>query len=650
MFKKSLILLFSFFLGLLLVGCVEETTTTQTTQSPTTTQSTTEGFVLPDLAGLNETEARGLFSGGLVTLDIVYEENATVTNGTFIRYDHSYQAGDTIAQDATITLFFAMAILPDLTDMTKSDIRSALDNLGLNYEFQYITNTNFDEDEFIAYAGDDEIGTEIKDNRVVIVEIATSKLVLPDLTGMTQTDIINALFAANISFVIEVITDNSVPDQTFSGYGDGFEAGDLVRSSYTVTVYIGFNSATLPDLTGMIKEQIISVLNTENINHTFNYIVNDDFAEDTFAGYQDANIGDIYEEGVITVNLYKNTFTNAATSLIISKYVDGGSDTSDQAIELYNPTDQPIDLSLYHLAIYSNGAYTPTYIIPLTDVMLGVGETFVIAHSDANANILSKADLTTDDLVFNGNDTIQIRYQNGTYIDTIYNIGNRDFIMDDEVFVRSGDVVTGTRSYVFNQWHGFVATYTDELGSHPVTLPTKMEFVFIDRSFFDLEGGMDLVTYASIADGDTAYFYPNFLGDERVRFLGVDTTETTSSEDWSAEAREYTRTILLAAEQIYIQSDPEMGFRGGYGRPLGLVWVNLGDQDLVIDIMSSDDVVMRTEVLTGWVLVNYHLVLNGFSYNYYGTESLLVYNNRYIYRWFYEAELFAQEQGLGIHE
>lgn len=648
MVKKFFIMLFALLLGLLLVACEEETTTTTTTEFETTT--TTEGFVLPDLEGLNESEARNLFSGSSVTLDVVYEANASVTNGTFVRYGDDFLAGNSVSNQATITLFFAMALLPDLTDMTKADIRDTLDNLALNYEFQYITNTDYDEDEFIDYGGNDDVGTEIRDNHTIIVQIATSKLVLPDLSGMNQTDIINALFAANISFVIEVITDNSVPDQTFSGYGDGFEAGDLVRSSYTVTVYIGFNSATLPDLTGMIKEQIISVLNTENINYVFNYIVNDAFAEDTFAGYQDANIGDIYEEGIVTVNLYQNTFTNSSESLIISKYVDGGIDTSDQAIELYNPTSQPIDLSLYHLAIYSNGAYTPTYIIPLTEMMLGVGETFVIAHSDANANILSKADLTSGDLVFNGNDTIQVRFENGTYIDTIYNIGNKDFIMDDEIFVRSAEVVTGTRTYVFNQWHGFVSTYVEVLGTHPITLPTEMEFVYIDRDFFNLEGGMDLVTYASIADGDTAYFYPNFLGDERVRFLGVDTTETTSSEDWSAEAREYTRTILLAAEQIYIQSDPEMGFRGGYGRPLGLVWVNLGDQELVIDILSSDGVVMRTEVLTGWVLVNYHLVLNGFSYNYYGTDSLLVFNNRYIYRWFYEAELFAQEQGLGIHE
>jgi hypothetical protein len=108
--------------------------------------------------------------------------------------------------------------------------------------------------------------------------------------------------------------------------------------------------------------------------------------------------------------------------------------------------------------------------------------------------------------------------------------------------------------------------------------------------------------------------------------------------------------ILNNAEQIYIQSDPDLGYTETYGRHLGLIWVNLGETGLTIEIKNSNDEVMRTEYLSGWILLNYHLVLNGFSFNYYSSDSSLVFENRYLYRYFQDAQLFAQENGLGIHE
>ncbi|MFP4479176.1 MAG: hypothetical protein ACLFPM_07060, partial [Candidatus Izemoplasmatales bacterium] len=64
----------------------------------------------------------------------------------------------------------------------------------------------------------------------------------------------------------------------------------------------------------------------------------------------------------------------------------------------------------------------------------------------------------------------------------------------------------------------------------------------------------------------------------------------------------------------------------------------------------SDENVLFTEELTGVISVNYQVIKNGFSYNYYGSESDLVINNRYMLRWFQEAEKFARDNNLGIHE
>jgi len=633
MFKRILIFTFTVFALIALTACGQAK------------------FELPDLTGLDPETAENLFTESAVTVSIAYEESETIPNMEFVRYGDDLQMGDKVEEGTTVTIYFSINYpeLPDLTNKSKDDIETILDELDLNYDIQYLTNNDIDENYFISYGENDQVGDTIRDNHEIIVYIATSKLVLPDMTGMNQTEMISTLLAAGIDFKIEIVTDNDVPDQTFSGYGDGLEPGDLIPTDFEVTVLLGYNSQRLPDLTGMMKEQITKVLDDENISYEFNYVVNDDFAEDLFMGYQDQEVGDYYLENTVVVNLYKNTFTDDETSLFISKYLDGGDDTFDQAIEIYNPTTSNVDLSDYHLVIYANGSYNITYSIDLGDVILEPGETYLVANLNANSEILAKADMVSDDLNFDGNDVIQLCYLNGTYIDTIYNIGNKDFVMDNLLYIRDASIVKGERIYAYNEWHGYVTNYLEVLGTFPIDTPYEVPFEFIDLPFN--EGGMDNVVLDYINDGDTASFIPGFLSDKRVRFLGVDTPETYPVVDpWGPEAKAYTTFILNHAQDIYIQSDPDIGYWGNYGRSLGLVWVYLGEEDLTYDILSGTGEIMRTEHLSGWILLNYHLVLNGYSYNYYGEDTTLTIGHRYIYSWFQDAEKYASENGLGVHE
>ena len=542
--------------------------------------------------------------------------------------------------------------LPDLSGKSKTDIVTLLDEAEMKYEFSYIQDEDLAADTFVEYGNDLEALDIVSKDDLISIVLSTPNFVLPDLTGMNQGEILQLFISTGVNFSFEMEVNNDVTDQTFSKYGNEYSIGDPIASGANLTIYIGFNTTKLPDLTGMLVGQIERVLIEEQIQYSFEYVIDDNNTEDMFVEYKDFEIGDDYNDEVIVIVLYENTFTNADSSLIISKYIDGGEGTSDQAIEIYNPTNSAIDLKDYHIAIYENGSFEVTYNIPLTDISLGASETYVIANkASSNGDLLRKADLISDDLVFNGNDTIQLRYKNNTYIDTIYHIGNRDFVFDNEIFVRKAEVVSGTREFVFNQWTAYIPTYIDVLGTHPITAPDKITYDFINRDFYDPLGGMDLVTLVKINDGDTASFNPGFLDNERVRFLGVDTPETYPVQDpWGPEAKAYTTLILNSAIEIYIQSDPILGYKENYGRHLGLIWVNLGENGLTINILNSDDEVMRTEHLSGWILLNYHLVLNGYSYNYYGSESRLIFDNRYLYRWFQDAQLFAQENGLGIHE
>jgi hypothetical protein len=96
------------------------------------------------------------------------------------------------------------------------------------------------------------------------------------------------------------------------------------------------------------------------------------------------------------------------TDLFISEYVEGSS--NNKAIEIFNGTGAPLDLSLggYVLQIYSNGSTTPGPPINLTGTVAN-GDVFVIANSGANAAVLGQADQQTAALNFNGNDAIVLK-------------------------------------------------------------------------------------------------------------------------------------------------------------------------------------------------------------------------------------------------
>jgi endonuclease YncB( thermonuclease family) len=553
--------------------------------------------------------------------------------------------------------------LPDLDGLTLSEVETLLNNNEINYTISYQTNLEINEDLFVAYGNGLSAGDMINSEDEVEIIISTQTLILPDLTGLDVFEIDRYFIDRGINnYDVDIVTDNTVEDETFAGY-ESYEIGDQVSLEDEFMVLIGYNSAKLPELDGKIERQINTLLTESNITYEIIYVENDEYPAGSFAYYVDHEAGDFYDEvSTIQVAVYSNSFTDADESLFISKYIDS---ETDSAIEIYNPTDSTIDLNDYHIAIFENGSYELSHRIELGDNLLEPGETFLVVSTTSEADLQRKYDLRTADLVFDGNDTVQLRYKNDTYIDTIYQIGDRALIMDNETFVRREGVSSGTRTFRISEWSAFVPNYYEFVGTHPINLEGEprldaLEIAeLITRGFYHPLGGMVQQDYSNTADGDTAYFSPDFLGDERVRFIGNDTPETSPAvvdqpEPWGLEAKAYTKTILEYADYhdlpIYVQSDPDIGYTEGYGRHLGLIWVDLGDHELSIDIETSDGQLVYTEVLTGMTLINYHLVKNGFTADEYSSVSFLTNSNRYMHRWFDEAEKFAKDNNLGIHE
>ena len=577
---------------------------------------------LPNLTNRNEAYIIDTLNNLGIDFEIEYVLNNEIQAGRFSHYT-DYASGDFIDETVVVNIAVNDPKLPDLTNMHKDQIISTLDGLGILYEFVYETNEEVLVDYFVR-VDDYQINDFISSNVTLTITLATDEVIIPSLEGLNEFEIHTLLTSLGLTFSFQIETNNEVPDMTFSRF-ESHVAGEFVAKSEMIVIYIGFNDPKLPDFTGKSMLEISRALDELFIQYTFSYVINDEFAEDSFAYYVGYEIDDFISQGeTVEVVLYENTFTKDETSLFISKYIEG--DLNEQALEIYNPFDQAKDLSDYHIAIFSNGAITPTYIIELSG-NLQAGETFVIVRSTASVELQGYADLVSEWLRFDGNDVIQLRYKNNTYIDSIYSIGSSIYIMQDEVFIRNEQITGGTRSFTINQWDAYIPSFVEVLGSHPYAKPTQMvmDRTLLNNTFGDpTVSGMIIVTLSYINDGDTAAFDPGFTGTARVRFLGIDTPETFPVVDpGGLEAKAYTTQRLTNATEIILQSDPVLGAVDTYGRTLGYVWVDGS-------------------------LLNYDLVYNGHSQNYLGTESELIFANRYIYRWFEDAERHAIENELGI--
>ena len=83
-----------------------------------------------------------------------------------------------------------------------------------------------------------------------------------------------------------------------------------------------------------------------------------------------------------------------------------------------------------------------------------------------------------------------------------------------------------------------------------------------------------LIKLDSCIDGDTAWFIINGKR-EKVRFLGVDTPESTNIiEEYGIEASDYTCNMLKEAKNIYLEYDDNSDRYDKYDRVLGWVFVD----------------------------------------------------------------------------
>jgi len=182
---------------------------------------------------------------------------------------------------------------------------------------------------------------------------------------------------------------------------------NLDKAARTVSLNLSNGTGQLTSATGLANQSM-----TEGF-FTWNDLQYDNTGEVTI----NVQAGELNGTAVIDVFAISN-------GLIFSEYIEGSS--FNKALEIYNASENTVNLANYSLAIYSNGSATPSYTYNLADAKASIGskELIVIAHTSADQSILTLATASNAEICnFNGDDAVAI-IGDGQIIDIIGEIGN----------------------------------------------------------------------------------------------------------------------------------------------------------------------------------------------------------------------------------
>lgn len=107
-------------------------------------------------------------------------------------------------------------------------------------------------------------------------------------------------------------------------------------------------------------------------------------------------------------------------NLLITEYVEGSG--NNMALEIFNGTEDLINLGDYSIDRYSNGSTDPVN-IPLTTGDLEPGDTWVIVNPQADSALLELADQTDDNLNFSGDDALVLVFNGTQVVDSFGQVG-----------------------------------------------------------------------------------------------------------------------------------------------------------------------------------------------------------------------------------
>lgn len=179
---------------------------------------------------------------------------------------------------------------------------------------------------------------------------------------------------------------------------------------------------------------------------------------------------------VTLICLMAGTAYAQTSNLLISEYVEGSA--NNKALEIYNGTEDFINLGDYTIDRYSNGSSTGVS-IALDAVDLQPGAVWVIANPSSGPELLAMADQTDGNINFNGNDALVLTYAGTQPVDSFGRVGEdpgsywscaegttANHTMRRLSSICSGDTVVDDEFDPCLEWSFFASDVFSGLGSH----------------------------------------------------------------------------------------------------------------------------------------------------------------------------------------
>lgn len=243
------------------------------------------------------------------------------------------------------------------------------------------------------------------------------------------------------------------------------------------------------------------------------------------------------------------------SELFISEYVEGTG--YDKAIELFNPTNAPINLSGYRLERFSNGSSTSSSggVLNLSGT-IGAHDVWVITNNNTTTPVTSPALTAMADQLdnpypaptyMNGNDAI-VLYKNTTIVDIFGKTGDAAMVSssgwsdmapydgspgsgwiwtEDQTLIRKATVMQGVtvnpspEFIVTNEWDSVGVNVFNNLGSHSCSCPVGINEVdnSVSVNVFPNPSSTGFVAILSTETILNAELY-NVVGQQMIRMQG----------------------------------------------------------------------------------------------------------------------------------
>ncbi len=262
-----------------------------------------------------------------------------------------------------------------------------------------------------------------------------------------------------------------------------------------------------------------------------------------------------------------------ASDLFISEYIEGSS--NNKALEIFNGTGSPVDLSVYEVWIISNGGNWAEKTISLSGTV-NDGDVYVVANSSADAAILNEADLTTGSASWNGDDAVGLA-KNGTLIDEVgeegadpgtgWDVAGVTNATANHTLIRKSDITSGSTDWAASagtnadnsQWIVHDQDYFTDLGQHTFNPSnnTTVQFASSAASVNEGDGTYDLVVTISNPDATNATTADVVLISGDPADLGNYTTQTVTFPAGSSDNQIVTITITDDSE---LEGDEDFTF------------------------------------------------------------------------------------------